>query len=37
VTNVYRATRDLFLASLSPDDDHHSDEELAEGVRDLPC
>jgi len=46
VTNVYRATRDLFLAQrfarhASPLTTviytHPADEELAEGVRDLPC
>jgi integrase/recombinase XerC len=46
VTNVYRATRDLFLAQrfarhASPITTiiytHPADEELAEGIRDLPC
>jgi site-specific recombinase XerC len=46
VTNVYRATRDLFLAQrfarhASPLTTivytHPADEELYEGVRDLPC
>jgi integrase/recombinase XerC len=46
VTNVYRATRDLFLAQrfarhASPLTTviytHPADEELAEGIRDLPC
>jgi site-specific recombinase XerC len=46
ITNVYRATRDLFLAQRSARHasplttviyTHPADEELAAGVRDLPC